>query len=317
MHPGLYSANPCPPINFIYYSKVWELFVSLILFCYSINMKTLPYEKLKSICEEWMKKQDKLTLWRDYRDYLDDDQVRDFIWYVEDQMKDNRYMDPEDYLYERFVNESNWFNDYEFEQYYEAFRKPFMDEHPELEDQEDEVDEILRDLMYTLDMYDADIRHRDKDYNFYLLTDPERTVCIRDYPRSFNYRNKYYQSLKVSQWWTENMKSMQTLFDWAYDYLWICIMYNCSLFDFINLMRAKRLTIKKWSAVYLFNPYNWSGWCETDLERDWSFNLKLNEIGLGVDWARHWPWWYTPQQVYDWYHPYFDKNKITFKSLKK
>ena len=72
-------------------------------------------------------------------------------------MKDNRYMDPEDYLYERFVNESNWFNDYEFEQYYEAFRKPFMDEHPEIEDQEDEVDEILRDLMYTLDMYDADI----------------------------------------------------------------------------------------------------------------------------------------------------------------
>ena len=74
-----------------------------------------------------------------------------------------------------------------------------MEQHPELADQEDVVDEILRELMYDMDMYDADIKHFDKDYNFYLLTDPEKTVCIRDYPYSFNYRNKYYQSLKLSQ----------------------------------------------------------------------------------------------------------------------
>ena len=53
--------------------------------------------------------------------------------------------------------------------------------------------------MYDMDLYDANIEHFDKDYHFYLLTDPERTVCIRDYPYSFNYRNKYYQSLKLSQ----------------------------------------------------------------------------------------------------------------------
>lgn len=282
-------------------------------------MKTLPYEKLKSICEEWMKKQDKLTLWRDYRDYLDDDQVRDFIWYVEDQIKEWRYMSPEDYLYEWFVNEWSWFNEYEFDQYYEAFRKPFMEQHPELEDQEDEVDEILRDLMYTLDMYDADMDHRDNDYHFYLLTSPGKTVDILDYLRPVNVtRYKYFKSLKLSQWRkeTDPKSPLQTLFDWAYGCLWICIHYNWSLFDFINLMKAKRLTIKKWSAVYLFNPYNGSGWCETDLERDWSFNLKLNEIGLWVDWARRWPWWRTPSDVYWWIHSYFDKNKITYKSLK-
>lgn len=274
-------------------------------------------EKLLSTCREWMSKQDKLYLYRDYRDYLEPDQVKEFIWYVEDQIKEWRYMSPEDYLYEWFTNEQDWFNEYELDQYYEKFRWPFMEQHPELADQEDVVDEILRELMYDMDMYDADIKHFDKDYNFYLLTDPEKTVCIRDYPYSFNYRNKYYQSLKLSQWWTESMKSMQTLLDWAYDYLWVCIHYNTNLFNFINMLKAKRLTVKKWSAVYLFNPYNGSGWCETDLERDWSFNLKLDEIGLGVDWARHWPWWYTPNEVYGWYHPYFDKNKITFKSLKK
>ena len=53
--------------------------------------------------------------------------------------------------------------------------------------------------MYDMDKYDANIEHFDKDYHFYLLTDPERTVCIRDYPYSFNFREKYYQSLKLSQ----------------------------------------------------------------------------------------------------------------------
>lgn len=266
-----------------------------------------------------MSKQDKLTLWRDYRDYLDEDQVRDLISYCEERMKQGNYYEPSDYLYDRFTQDSNWFNEYEHDCFRQAFYEPFLEEHPEIEDWSDEameVDEILRDLMYTMDLYDSNIEHRDKDYNFYFLTDPERTLTIRDYPYSIAFRWKYFQSLKLSQWRTENTKSMSTLFDWAYDYLWICIHVNCSLFDFINMLKAKRLTVKKWSAVYFFNPYNWSWWCETDLERDWSFNLKHNEIWFWVDWARKWPWWYTPAQVYGWYHPYFDKNKITYKSLK-
>lgn len=272
-------------------------------------------ETLLKTCEAWMSKQDKLELFRDYNDYLDDNQVAEFISYCEDQIKNGNYLEPESYLYDYFT-EQGWFNDYENENFYEAFMKPFEEQYWEEEWFDyDEANEILRELMYDMDLYDSCIEHFNKDYNFYLLTDPERTVCIRDYPYSFNYRNKYYQSLKLSQWWTEGMNSMKTLLDWAYDYLWVCIHYNTDLFDFINMLKAKRLTIKKWSAVYLFNPYNGSGWCETDLERDWSFNLRLNEIGFGVDWARRWPWWYTPDQVYGWYHPYFDKNKIYFNSF--
>ena len=268
-----------------------------------------------------MSKQDKLELWRDYNDYLDWDQVRDFLSYCEDRIKEWDYLDPCSYLYDWFCFENrwawDWFNSYEHDSFYEAFVKPFIEQHPEYEDQEDEVDEILRELMYDMDLYDSNLEHFDKDYHFYLLTDPERTVCIRDYPYSFNFRNKYYQSLKQSQWRTENMYSMRTLLDWAYDYLWVCIMYNCSLFDFVNLMKAKKLTVKKWSAVYLFNPYNWSWGCETELIRDWSFNLRLNEIWFGCDDARKWPWWYTPDEVYGRVHSYFDKNKITFKFFRK
>ena len=274
-------------------------------------------QKLLSVCKDWMSKQDKLELRRDYNDYLDWNQVAEFLDYCEKQIKEWNYLEPSSYLYDYFT-EGNRFNDYENENFYEAFMKPFEEQYWEEEWFDyDEANEILRELMYDMDLYDANIEHFDKDYHFYLLTDPERTVCIRDYPYSFNYRNKYYQSLKLSQWWTENMKSMRILLDWAYDYLWVCIMYNCSLFDFVNLMKAKRLTVKKWSAVYLFNPYSWSGWCETELERDWSFNLRLNEIWFGCDDARKWPWWYTPDQVYWRVHSYFDKNRITFKSLKK
>lgn len=282
-------------------------------------MKTLPltYDQLKQVCTDWMKKQDRLELYRDYRDYLSDDQVKEFLSYVETEMEDWYYCDPESYLYSWFTDKQDWFNEYERQQYYDHFRWPFMEQHPELEEQEDEVDEILRELMYDLDLYNADIKHWNKSYNFYLLTDPSLTLWISDYPSSFTFRNKYYQSLKASQWWTENMNSMQTLLDWAYGYLWVCIHHNADLFDFINIMKAKRLTVKKWSAVYLFNPYDWSGWCDAELEHDWSFNLNLSEIGFGVDWARHWPWWRTPLDVYWRVHGYFYKNKITFKSLKK
>jgi len=276
-------------------------------------------EKLLSVCKDWMSKQDKLELFRDYNDYLDDNQVRDFIWYVEDQIKQKRYMDPEDYLYEWFVNEQDWFNDYEFEQYYEAFRKPFMEEHPELADQEEEIDEILRDLMYDMDMYDSDVKHFDKDYNFYLLTDPCLTYELYDWSYPFiETKHKYIKYLQASQKWTANSTSMLELTrsGW-YNGLWICIMLNISLFDMINIMRAKQLTVKKWTDIYLFNPYIWTGWDTTELTSDWTFRLNLDEIGFGVDWARHWPRGYTPDEVYWRYHPAFNKNRITFKSLKK
>ena len=264
-----------------------------------------------------MQKQDKLELFRDYNDYLDDNQVAEFISYCEDQMKQKRYMDPEDYLYEWFTNDQDWFNEYEFDQYYETFRKPFIEEHPELADQEEEVDEILRDLMYTLNMYDSDIRHFDKDYNFYLLTDPEKTYELYDEQIPFvQYKHKYLKSLIASQNWTANSTSMKELIrsGW-YNGLGICIMLNISLFDMINIMKARKLTVKSWTKIYMFNPYIWTWWETTELTNDWSFRLNLDEIGFGVDWARHWPRGYTPDDVYWRYHPYFDKNKITFNSF--
>ena len=121
-------------------------------------------------------------------------------------------MSPEDYLYEWFTNEQNWFNEYESDQYYETFRKPFMEEHPELENQENEVDEILRDLMYTLNMYDSNLRHFDKECNFYLLTDPCKTYELYDEQIPFvQYKHKYLKSLIASQNWTANSDSMKQL----------------------------------------------------------------------------------------------------------
>lgn len=273
-------------------------------------------QKLYDTCKEWMQKQDKLELFRDYNDYLDDDQVKKFISYVEDRIEQWDILEPEDYLYDWFT-EQWWFNDYENDWFYDKFMKPFEEQYGEEEWFDyNEAYEILRDLMYEMDLYDSDIKHFDKKYNFYLLTDPERTLTIYDYPYSIAFKWKYFNSLKRSQWWTDNCSSMRTLFDWAYDYLWICIHINYYLFDFINILKAKRLTVKKWSAVYFFEPFNWSWWCETELTSDWSFNLKLKEIWFWVDWARRWPRGYVPEEVYWWVHSYFDKNIITFKSLR-
>ena len=81
-------------------------------------------ETLLKTCEAWMSKQDKLELFRDYNDYLDVNQVAEFISYCEDQIKNGNYLDPESYLYDYFT-EQGWFNDYESENFYEAFMKPF------------------------------------------------------------------------------------------------------------------------------------------------------------------------------------------------
>ena len=109
-------------------------------------------------------------------------------------------MDPEDYLYEWFTNEQDWFNDFEVENFVDTFREPFIEQHPEYEDQEDEADEILRELMYDMDKYDANIKHFDKDYNFYLLTDPEKTYELYDGSYPFiETKHKYLKSLQRSQ----------------------------------------------------------------------------------------------------------------------
>ena len=47
----------------------------------------MDYETLQSVCKERMSKQDKLTLWRDYRDYLEPDQVKEFLSYVETEIE--------------------------------------------------------------------------------------------------------------------------------------------------------------------------------------------------------------------------------------
>lgn len=269
-------------------------------------------KKLLATCKAFMQDQSKLELYRDYRDYLDPNQVRYFIWYVEDQIEAWRLdLSPEDYLYEWLMNdqETDWFRQYELEQYQEAFYNPFMEQHPEYQWQEDEVDEILWDIMYGLDMYDANVKHFDKGYNFYLLTNPENTLTVIDYPYK-RFPEKYFKQLKVSQWWTEWSKAMCTLYDWAYWTLWICVHLNISLFEMVNIMKSKTLTVRKWSSIYLFNPFDWSGWCDTELILDWKFKFDLAEICVWIDWAKYGPRWYTPQEVYDWYHSVFDKNKV-------
>ena len=278
-------------------------------------------EKLYATCKEWMQKQDKLELFRDYNDYLEPDTVKDFIKYCKDEIAEGNYLDPSSYLYDYFTwyQRYDWFNPYEQDQFHEKFYEPFLEEHPEIEDWSDEameVDEILRELMYDLDLYDANIKHFDTDYHFYILTNPDKTALIYDYPY---YRDKryYLKSFQKSQGWTEHSTSMRELYDWAYDFLGMCIKVNMSLFDFINLMKAKQLTIKKGSCVFLFDPFNWSGWCDTEMTQDWTIRNNLKDISYGVDSGRSGPYGYTPDEVYWRVHSFFDKNKITFKSLRK
>ena len=273
-------------------------------------------EELKAICKERMEKQDKLTLYRDYDDYFQDDTVKKLLDYVEEQINEWTYLDPESYIYD-FINEQDWYYQYEQDEFYTVFLEPFIKEHPELEDEEG-LYEALREVMYDCDKFDAGIEHFNRiTYNFYLLTDPEKTMWIPDYPYDkLKTHLKYFRSLKKSQWWTERSTHMREIYDWAWWQLWICIHYNWNLHDMIEIMKARRLTVEEWSAVYLFNPYNGSGWVETELTSDWTFNLDLKEIWLGVDWWRHGPRGYTPNEVYWRVHSYFDKNKITFKSLR-
>lgn len=268
-----------------------------------------------------MSKQDKLELRRDYNDYLDWDQVRRFIDFCEEKINAWDLREPASYLYEYFCFNDwiDWFNHYEHDQFYDNFLEPFIQEHPEYEEVSDEVDEILRELMYDMDKYDSNIEHFDKEYNFYLLTDPCKTFELYDEQIPMvEYKHKYLKSLIRSQGRTANSKSMRWLiYSGWYNGLWICVMLNMSLFDFINLMKAKKLTVKKWTQIYMFNPYIWTGWDTVELTSDRSFPLVLKEIWFGCDNARHWCRGYTPEEVYWRYHPAFNKNRVTFKSFRK
>lgn len=277
---------------------------------------------MKELCKQRMAKQSKLELYWDYNDYLEPDQVGKFLDYCEEQISKWNYQEPESYLYNWFT--FDWwmdrFNSYEQEQFWDYYVVPFIKEHPEYEDKEDEVNEILWELMYDMNMYDSNLKHfNKKEYNFYLLTDPELTYELYDWSHPFiETKHKYLRSLQRSQHWTNNSKSMRELLrsGW-YNWLWICINLNMWLFEFIDLMKAKRLTVLKWTKIYMFNPYIWTWWDTTELTSDWSFNLELSEIGFWIDNNKKWPWWYTPDVVYGRVHSYFNCNKVYFTSLRK
>lgn len=267
-----------------------------------------------------MKKQPKLDLYRDYDDYLEDDTVKKFLDFVESRVKEGELEERDSYLYEFLCRHDwrDWFNSYEHDSFYEQFVKPFIEQHEnEYEFDEELLDEILRELMYDLDKYDACLGHFDKEYNFYILTNPEETVTIEDaFIPAKVFKFKYYNSLIKSQGWTRNSTHMKELRDWAWWILWIAVKINCELSYMVELIKAKRLTIKAGSDVFLFNTYNWSWGCDTELTSDWTINNDRDNIWYGVDSWRTWPYGYTPNEVYGWYHPAFNKNKIDFRFVK-
>ena len=70
--------------------------------------KEITFKELQTICEEWIEKQDKLELYRDYNDYLEPDQVKDFLSYVETEIEKWNLLEPLSYLYDWFCYENRW-----------------------------------------------------------------------------------------------------------------------------------------------------------------------------------------------------------------
>lgn len=268
---------------------------------------TYTQQQVETICKEWMTKHSKESLYRDYRNYLDDYQVKKFIWYVEEEIKKWNIYSPSSYLYDWFCEDEYWFRDYECEFFSWTFKDEFFKDHPELEEEwYDVCDECLWNEMYNQDKIDYDLEHFDKEYNFYILTNPEKTI----YKDNYIEYNTYFNSFKQSQHITINSNTMRWLFADSWWCCWLCVKVNCNLFDFINLMKQKKLTIKKWSKVFLFNPFNWSWWDSVELVNDWTIRNDIKNIWFDIDWWRHWARWYTPDEVYGFYHSYFDSNFI-------
>jgi hypothetical protein len=49
--------------------------------------KEITFKELQTICEEWIEKQDKLELYRDYDDYFEKDTVSKILDYVEKEIE--------------------------------------------------------------------------------------------------------------------------------------------------------------------------------------------------------------------------------------
>lgn len=282
-------------------------------------------ETLQQKVIEFMSEQDKLELYYDYRDYLEWDQVREFIDYCEDGIKEFNIKDwvtddiCEWLLYDYFTSRTfNWLDDYQSDSFYEAFMRPFKEKYEEEEWYDDsDAYELLREEMYNQDKYDANMWHFNREHHFYILIDPENSFhqteklkgwwCVWTY--KFDW--PYMKSLMRSQWWTKGSYSYSDLTAEAWSYCWICVKHNCSLFDFVRLVVADKLTVKKGSNIFLFDPFNWSGWTDVTLEKDRSFKIKNKKvIWYGCDDARKWPFGYTPDEVYWLVHSYYDKNVV-------
>lgn len=274
-------------------------------------------ETLQQKVKEFMSEQDKLELYFDYNDYLEWDQVREFIDYCEENIKDydikNWVTDDicEWLLYDYFTSRTfNWLDDYQSDSFHEAFMRPFQEKYEEEEWYDDsDAYELLREEMYNQDKYDANMKHFDTNYHFYILIDPEWSYI--DWSDNVSDFWPYLKSLMRSQWRTKNSKSMKDLLWDAYYYCWICVMHNCSLFDFIRLVVADKLTVKKGSDIFLFDAINGCGWIDVTLTKDRSFKIKdRKEIWYGCDDARKGPFGYTPDSVYGFIHSYYDKNIV-------
>jgi hypothetical protein len=87
---------------------------------------------LQTACKEFVAKTDKLI--REYERYgieLEDD-----------------------WQYDK-LSELDWFIQKEYDKFYEHFVEPFLKEHPEYDEDDENVDEILREEMYNQDKYEC------------------------------------------------------------------------------------------------------------------------------------------------------------------
>lgn len=139
---------------------------------------------LKDICKRRIQTQSKLSLFRDYDDLLSPDQVKELINYCEDQYTNNSSLEPEQLLYDYFTDKDDWLSHYEQDEFTRHFVEPFFEAHPDRDRDDDDtwiqVNEILRELMHDLDLYDANLSRFNKEYPFYILTNPGHTIQIVD-----------------------------------------------------------------------------------------------------------------------------------------
>ena len=89
-------------------------------------------DKLRYDCKTFVAKTDKLV--REYERY----------WI---ELED-------DWQYDR-LSESDWFIQKEYDKFYEHFVEPFLKEHPEYDEDDENIDDILREEMYNQDKYEC------------------------------------------------------------------------------------------------------------------------------------------------------------------